>query len=317
MNCFVIMPFADEFDDVYGTIKTSVEKAMPEGCRCFRLDESRPAGRITDRLLRELRSSSFCVADLTGNRPNVMWEVGYAMALERPTIVVTQNLNELPFDLRDMQSLEYERKHLSTTLGRPLQAIVIDTLSHLGASGKAPDSDKELIGQMLSELTNLKGMVAQAVRAWNPTERASDDETVPLEELAQLEGAWRTKESRSHSYATVIDGDLIVPYCYQGDGELTGVYYGWRRTGNYWFARFTWLNGRFSGFAFLKQDSMAVLRGAWWHNMDFKSVPDAPPEKSGVAATWERLRTKNYPGWAADFLDEVKRLGLAARLTRR
>jgi hypothetical protein len=230
---------------------------------------------------------------------------------------LTQALNELPFDLRDMQSLEYDRKHLSGTLGHPLQAIVKDTLSHLGASDKASDRDKELIGQMLIELTDLKGMVAQAVRAWNPTERASDDEMVPLEALAQFEGAWRTKESRSHSYASIIDGDLIVPYCYQGDSELTGVYYGWRKTGNYWFARFTWLNGRFSGFAFLKQDSLAVLRGAWWHNTDFKSVPNAPPEKWGVAATWERLKEKKFPTWAARFHEEVKRVGLAARLLRR
>ena len=49
MNCFVIMPFAADFDDVYAVIKATVETAAVdiEG-RCFRLDESRPAGRITD-----------------------------------------------------------------------------------------------------------------------------------------------------------------------------------------------------------------------------------------------------------------------------
>jgi hypothetical protein len=73
MNCFVIMPFAEEFDDVYGVIKQVVESATgTNDGRCFRLDEARPAGRITDRLLGELRSATLCVADITGAKPNVI-----------------------------------------------------------------------------------------------------------------------------------------------------------------------------------------------------------------------------------------------------
>jgi nucleoside 2-deoxyribosyltransferase len=86
MNCFVIMPFASEFDDVYDAVKTAIEDAVEEPGSCARVDESRPAGRITDRLIRELRSASFCVADITHEKPNVMWELGYAMALHKPTI---------------------------------------------------------------------------------------------------------------------------------------------------------------------------------------------------------------------------------------
>jgi hypothetical protein len=39
MNCFVIMPYAREFYDVYATIKGSVEGSSRESpLRCFRLD---------------------------------------------------------------------------------------------------------------------------------------------------------------------------------------------------------------------------------------------------------------------------------------
>jgi nucleoside 2-deoxyribosyltransferase len=58
-----------------------------------------------------------------------MWEVGYAMALERPTIVVTQAINELPFDIRDMQALQYDRTRLNGTLGEPLRKMIVDTMS--------------------------------------------------------------------------------------------------------------------------------------------------------------------------------------------
>ncbi len=115
------MPFASEFDDVYATIKGVIESStMTQNGRCFRLDDARPAGRITDRLLSELRAATLCVADLTGNKPNVMWELGFAMALGKPAIVVTQTLNDLPFDIKDMQSIEYQRHHLNSSLSIPL-----------------------------------------------------------------------------------------------------------------------------------------------------------------------------------------------------
>ena len=99
------MPFDAAFDDVYAAIKAPVERAgRDQHLRCFRLDENRPAGRITDRLLSELRRAAICIADLTGCRPNVMWEVGYAMALHKPLIIVTQQIDEMPFDLKDRRT---------------------------------------------------------------------------------------------------------------------------------------------------------------------------------------------------------------------
>ena len=44
-----------------------------------------------------------------------MWELGFVMALGTPAIVVTQNLADLPFDIRDMQTIEYRRNHLAAS----------------------------------------------------------------------------------------------------------------------------------------------------------------------------------------------------------
>jgi hypothetical protein len=121
MKCFVIMPFATEFDDVYQAIRNSVESSVPgEQILCRRLDEIKGAGRITDDLLRELQESAICVADLTGSKPNVMWEVGYAMALNKPLLFVTQNLDALPFDIMLMRTIGYDRHSLAKTLSKPL-----------------------------------------------------------------------------------------------------------------------------------------------------------------------------------------------------
>lgn len=315
------MPFSREFDDVYAAIKASVEGALStSGGRCFRLDEARPAGRITERLLRELQATFMCVADLTGNTPNVMWEVGYAMALGKPIIIVTQSLQELPFDLRDMQSLEYDRRHLSETLSRPLHRVVIDTVSaapSLEVSRRPEqEANAELVAELRAQVSELKSIVAQAVRYWNP----DDSRSKPIEDgtkyLINLEGAWFTKESGSHLYASMINGGLVVPYCYDGDDSLTGFFYGWRMVGEHWFSRFVWIDGSNSGFLFLKQESLDLLTGAWWP--DYMGIePSAPPPmKTGSKSTWERKVVAEYPVWATKFIADARQKGLESFLRR-
>jgi hypothetical protein len=323
MNCFVIMPFAREFDDVYAVIKTSVEEALStSGGRCFRLDEARPAGRITDRLLNELQAASLCVADLTGNTPNVMWEVGYAMALNKPMIIITQSLRELPFDLRDMQSLEYTRNHLSQTLDRPLRRMVIDTVSAINRPGPAvsprPNPSDEIIAELRDQVSELKLIVAEAVRSWNPADSRPQPAKDESRHLMSLEGAWLNRKSGSHMYAKVVNADLITPYCYGDNDHLTGVYYDWKMVGEYWFSRFMWMDGGISGFAFKKQEASDLLVGAWWDDYYVEEIPPAgpPPMNSGVQSTWERLPVTEYPAWATQFIDEVRLEGLENRLRR-
>jgi hypothetical protein len=128
MKCFVIMPFATEFDDVYATIKSAVASVPGEEVECSRLDEIKSAGRITDDLVRELRRSTVCIADLTANKPNVMWEVGYAMALKKPILFLSQTVKDLPFDIKDMRTIGYDREFLNSTLLGPLSEAFRKTL---------------------------------------------------------------------------------------------------------------------------------------------------------------------------------------------
>jgi hypothetical protein len=72
-----------------------------------------------------------------------------------------------------------------------------------------------------------------------------------------------------------------------------------------------------SGFAFLKQDGIDSLTGAWWSNLDADLISDAPPLQSGVPMHWERLEELEFPDWALSFLDEVGKFGLDNRLAQR
>jgi hypothetical protein len=56
----------------------------------------------------------------------------------------------------------------------------------------------------------------------------------------------------------LLENLIIAPYRFMGDNELTGVYFGWRRTGEYWFTRYHWVDELISGFSFLPRESVDI-----------------------------------------------------------
>jgi len=104
-SVFVIMPFADEFDDVYELgIKASVEAL---GWECQRADEVIHNRDIMCKVCQGIRQARLVVVDLTGQNANVFYELGMAHALEKDVILLAQDIGDVPFDLRQMNIIEY------------------------------------------------------------------------------------------------------------------------------------------------------------------------------------------------------------------
>jgi len=47
------------------------------------------------------------IVDVTGNNPNVMFELGYAVAKSKPHIIISQSVDYLPFDIRNIRTIVY------------------------------------------------------------------------------------------------------------------------------------------------------------------------------------------------------------------
>jgi hypothetical protein len=108
--CFVLMPFDSKFDDVYQLgIKEACAKA---GAYCERVDEQIYQETILERIYNQIAKADFIVADMTGRNPNVFYEVGYAHALGKPTVLLTQNSDDIPFDLKHFPHIVYENRIL-------------------------------------------------------------------------------------------------------------------------------------------------------------------------------------------------------------
>lgn len=102
---FVLMPFDKGFDDIYRLgIK---ETASHLGILAERVDEQLFTENILHRIYQQIESADFVIADMSGQNPNVFYEVGYAHAKGKHCILLTKNTLDIPFDLKHHRHIVY------------------------------------------------------------------------------------------------------------------------------------------------------------------------------------------------------------------
>lgn len=121
-TCFVASPINAEFTRVLDTlIRPPIEECGFEVIRADQIDSSRS---IIQDFVEMLLNADLVIADLTGLNPNVMYELGLAHAFTRPTVIITQDLNSLPFDLKPYRVIDYSTEfHSAFELKERLQSI--------------------------------------------------------------------------------------------------------------------------------------------------------------------------------------------------
>jgi nucleoside 2-deoxyribosyltransferase len=126
LSVFVLMPFAKKFNDRYElAIKSAVRDT---GMQAERVDEqSFHRQGITERIIHQIQSADIIIADMSTNNPNVLYEVGYAHAKNKPSILLTKDPKTIPFDLKNQRHIVFsDLNDLRTKLLRDLEALKVE-----------------------------------------------------------------------------------------------------------------------------------------------------------------------------------------------
>lgn len=105
-TCFVLMPFDEDFQEVYDyAIKPAAESL---GFICDRADHALGPRAIIRTIIEGMFSADVLVADVTDSNPNVFYELGVAHTIGNKTIVICKKTEEeLPFDLASYRVIFY------------------------------------------------------------------------------------------------------------------------------------------------------------------------------------------------------------------
>jgi hypothetical protein len=111
-TCFAIMPFGRpgtdlerHYSQVYDRIiKVPVQEA---GFVCQRADEESKFGPVPEHIIAGLRTANLVIADLSGNNPNVLYELGFRHALGLPLLMIVDDPEKLPFNVRTLRTHRY------------------------------------------------------------------------------------------------------------------------------------------------------------------------------------------------------------------
>ena len=168
------MPYGDWFDHYYDQIyKIAISNA---GLKPIRADELFTSSAVIDDIWELTKKAKIILADLTEKNPNVFYELGLAHALTKPALLITETMDDVPFDLRHLRVITFDKNNelwgqklidditlgLKETLSAPDRAVLPTFLkkdNRKKTDKTIPKSDE--IRELKYEMNYLRNTMAQ------------------------------------------------------------------------------------------------------------------------------------------------------------
>lgn len=125
-QCFIAMPFSEDYTNLYNTLKDALEDKK---YKCIRADENSEASvPLISLILKGIACSQCIIVDITEVNANVFYELGIAHTIKdyQNVFILKENSAKVPFDISHLKYIAYDKKNLkalANTIIKHLDAI--------------------------------------------------------------------------------------------------------------------------------------------------------------------------------------------------
>lgn len=226
-TCFVIAPIDEPESEVRrrsDQILNHVIRPAVEPCgyaKPVRADEIDEPGNITSQVIQHVAEDDLVVADLTGQNPNVFYELAIRHARRRPFVQIAELGERIPFDVYGQRTIFLDHKNLDSV------AEAIDSMTEQIKSFQDKDAQVETpismsfdlqilqsgnteeryLADVLSELSNIRAAISHSAER---SMASHTSELMRLEErfdhvLNEAVHRGRRRRSRTPEDAMILD----------------------------------------------------------------------------------------------------------------
>jgi hypothetical protein len=227
-RCCVFQPFDNkgDFDKRFDDVLTPA--IVSAGMEPYRVDRDLGSIIPVDTLHQEIRSAVICVADITTRNPNVMYELGFAIAADKDVIIISGPTQEkFPFDIQHRGILSYATGSISdfrqleealtgklkATLARQEKTIDIAAASPVKSSDGLQPHELTALALVLADSNSLEDTVSanwlkQEMRKAGYTETGTRLALARLVKLGYIRSEWKQEyEERFVVYGLTQEGE--------------------------------------------------------------------------------------------------------------
>ena len=113
-TCFIITPIGSEGSETRREIEGIIDEAINPVLKEMGYEEDNVSHRknnvssIPSDVVKSVYESDLCIANLSGNNANVMYELALRHSAGKQVIIITQDVSSLPFDINVQRAIEYK-----------------------------------------------------------------------------------------------------------------------------------------------------------------------------------------------------------------
>lgn len=203
-TCFVISQIGSkespERKHADQVLKHIIKPALEPDFDVTRADQIYHSDKIDDKIFEQLQQADLVIADLTGSNLNVFLEVGYRMALDKPTIYLIQEIDgkSLPFDIQSINIIHYDIKNSETILDSASETTetIIKTVRQLSFNDSSlpkkqtsNDELKTILLNLSDDIENISNQISQEPPTQNMNDKMFElmwEDPDKLEKIAHI-----------------------------------------------------------------------------------------------------------------------------------